>query len=66
MSLQEYFNAPVYYVRLDDAHPKMHHEQWSKFESILDQFDIKPMIAVIPANGDHSIEYSSEDLLFWE
>ena len=54
-----------YYIRLDDAHPKMDLQSWDLIENILDKYKIKPIVAVIPNNKDISLNYSSEDKYFW-
>lgn len=55
-----------YYVRLDDAHPCMNHDKWAMFEEIIDKFNIKPIVAVIPSNEDSSIKFANEDIHFWQ
>jgi peptidoglycan/xylan/chitin deacetylase (PgdA/CDA1 family) len=55
-----------YLIRLDDALPTMHAEKWEIVESLLDQYGIKPMVAVIPNNDDKTMEFDDVDMLFWE
>ena len=38
-----------YIIRLDDAAEKMNIDNWEKMENILDRYDIKPLVGVIPA-----------------
>lgn len=54
-----------YLLRLDDACPTMHAERWAKIESLLDKFDIKPMVGVIPNNKDPKQILSKPDPKFW-
>lgn len=47
-----------YILRLDDAHPRMNIGKWLEFESLCDEYDIKPVVAIIPDNQDDEINYS--------
>ena len=40
-----------YIVRLDDACPTMDAPRWSEVESLLVRHDVKPIVAVVPANA---------------
>ena len=55
-----------YLLRFDDICPTMKWTVWNQVEQILDEYDIKPIIAVIPDNTDPSlvIEPSPED--YWD
>jgi predicted deacetylase len=44
-----------YYLRLDDAHERMHLKNWKKIESLCIKYDIKPLVALIPNNKDSEI-----------
>lgn len=44
-----------YILRLDDACPGMNTARWNEIESILDRYQIKPIVAVIPHNNDSSL-----------
>ena len=57
--------AIKYLIRLDDAHPSMHKERWRRVQDICLNYNIKPMIAVIPDNKDKGLVYSSFDQNFW-
>lgn len=54
-----------YLIRLDDACPTMHNERWSRVESILDKYGIKPMVGIIPANADPGQKCSTVNPDFW-
>lgn len=41
-----------YLIRLDDACPTMNHENWQRMEALLDQYQVKPIVGVIPENQD--------------
>lgn len=60
------YNNPVYLIRLDDAHSRMHHEKWHRIERILEKYNIKAMVAVIPYNQDKKIYFDKEDFNFWD
>ena len=54
-----------YLVRLDDACPTMDCNKWKKIEAILDKYNIKPMVGIIPNNNDVSLEIEAVNNLFW-
>ena len=39
-------------IRLDDACPTMDKKKWDKIEKILNELNIKPLVAIIPNNKD--------------
>jgi hypothetical protein len=53
-----------YIIRLDDACPFMHAENWSRVESLLEQYDIQPIVGIIPDSKDKSFNWN-EDKNFW-
>jgi hypothetical protein len=44
----------------------MDSRKWDMFESLFDELDIKPIIAVIPNNKDSDMLYEQEDKFFWD
>lgn len=53
--------------RLDDIAPGLRIENLKKFEEIFDQFDIKPIIGVVPCNKDPKLAYEAYDeKSFWQ
>ena len=42
----------MYLIRLDDACEYMDIDKWSIIESILDKYDVKPIVAIIPKCAD--------------
>jgi hypothetical protein len=52
-------------MRLDDACPQMNIEKWNRIETLLDRYDIRPIVGVIPDNKDLSINFDYDDL-FWD
>lgn len=56
----------MYLLRLDDASEYMNVQNWAHIESILDKYNIKPIVAVIPNNQDPSfIDNYKKDDKFW-
>ena len=54
-----------YLIRLDDACPTMDLEKWEKVEIILDKYNIKPMVGIIPNNENPHEVLRSPDPEFW-
>lgn len=55
----------MYLIRLDDASDRMDVNKWNKIEQILDKFDIKPIVGIIPSNKDEEfLKYNINDS-FW-
>lgn len=52
-------------IRLDDACPQMNLEKWNRIEHLLDQYEIKPLVGVIPDNQDPDFQ-AEPDHSFWE
>ena len=59
-------NNIQYLIRLDDACPTMDSKKWTEIESILDRYNIKPMVGIIPNNKDSCLEVDEEDAFFWD
>jgi len=55
-----------YLIRLDDACPTMNHELWERMEDLLHQYNIKPMVGIIPHNEDLKQQIDPEDASFWQ
>lgn len=55
-----------YFIRLDDACPRMDSKRWGKIEEILDKHSIKPLVGIIPNNEDTNTMLEPEDNNFWE
>lgn len=60
-------------VRLDDITPDMDWERFLKFKALLDRYQVKPLIGVVPDNRDENLvkkEFSAEEKKlsegFWE
>ena len=55
-----------YLIRLDDACPTMNSYKWGKMEDMLDNYNIKPMVGIVPDCKDGEIEFQEANLVFWE
>ena len=66
-NLRNFFKGnSKYIIRLDDACETMDLERWEKIELILDELDVKPIVAVIPNNKDESLFFRNKIDTFWE
>lgn len=54
-----------YILRLDDACETMNFEKWTKMESLLDKYHIKPIVGIIPDNKDKDFN-NAIITNFWE
>lgn len=54
-----------YIFRLDDACETMNHARWNRVESILDKWNIVPLVAVVPDNHDPELIIDSPSDSFW-
>ena len=58
--------APAeYLLRLDDLCSTVSAERWLQFESLIQEFRLKPILAVVPDNRDPDLELSPPDPIFW-
>jgi hypothetical protein len=54
-----------YLLRFDDLCPTMEHDRWQRCQTLIEEFGLKPILAVIPDNHDHSLYLSPPDPQFW-
>lgn len=54
-----------YIIRLDDACPRMNICNWNRLEALLDKYNVKPLIGVIPNCMDEMMNVYSSDDDFW-
>ena len=47
-------------VRLDDITPDMDWEGFLRFKALLDRYQVKPLIGVIPQNRDENVKGSGK------
>jgi hypothetical protein len=55
-----------YIIRLDDACPTMNKVNWDRMEELLDRYNVKPIVAVIPDNQDKKLMIDNSDDKFWD
>ena len=55
-----------YYIRLDDACEKRDIKLWDRMEKLLDNYGVRPLVAVIPHVEDPKMEKYEYDELFWD
>jgi predicted deacetylase len=55
-----------YLLRCDDLCPTMSTERWRRIESLIEEFQLQPILAVVPDNRDPGLEVSSPDPAFWQ
>lgn len=54
-----------YLIRFDDICPTMNWSVWRKVEEILDRFQVKPILAVVPDNQDEKLRVCASNEAFW-
>ena len=52
-------------IRFDDLCPTANWEMWQRIFELLDEYNIKPILAVIPDNQDIKMMCSEEKRDFW-
>lgn len=55
----------MYIMRLDDACEKMNVENWEKIERLLDKYNIKPIVGIIPKCRDKDMDKYPYNDKFW-
>ena len=55
-----------YLLRLDDLCPTVDRERWRKFRSLIAEFALRPILAVVPDNRDPGLDFSPPDPAFWD
>jgi predicted deacetylase len=55
-----------YLLRFDDLSPTMDLSRWRRFQTLIEEFGIRPILAVIPDNQDEELNLSQPDPRFWD
>jgi len=55
-----------YIIRMDDASPTMNQDKWIQLETLLDKYQVKPIVAVIPNNKDSKLLLNYPNNQFWQ
>jgi predicted deacetylase len=53
-------------LRFDDLCPTVSAERWPLFESLIEEFNLRPILAVVPDNRDPELQISPPDPGFWD
>jgi predicted deacetylase len=54
-----------YLLRFDDLCPTMARARWARFETLIKEFAIRPILAVVPENRDPDLVFDFADTGFW-
>ena len=54
-----------YLLRIDDLCPTVHAHRWSRLRLLIQEFGIRPILAVIPDNQDRDLDASPPSPEFW-
>jgi len=55
-----------YLLRCDDLCPTVSAERWRRLQTLIEEFGLQPILAVVPDNRDAELEVSPPDPAFWE
>jgi hypothetical protein len=55
-----------YLLRFDDLCPTMDKKQWSRFGGLIREFQLTPILAIVPDNRDPELMLDDADPGFWE
>jgi hypothetical protein len=54
-----------YLLRFDDLCPTVSHPRWQRFLPLIEEFSLRPILAVVPDNQDRELILSPPDPEFW-
>ena len=55
-----------YLLRFDDLCPTISNTRWKRFLPLIEEFGIRPILAVVPDNRDYKLQLSPPDPEFWD
>lgn len=55
-----------YLLRIDDLCPTVSARRWQQFQSLIEEFRLHPILAVVPDNQDPELQVSQPDPAFWD
>jgi predicted deacetylase len=55
-----------YLIRIDDLCPTVNAERWNRLRKLVEQYAIRPILAVVPDNHDPDLDASPPDPAFWD
>ena len=56
----------LWLLRFDDVCPTMNWRIWDELEKILLEFQVEPLLAVVPENRDDNLNHSAPNYGFWD
>jgi hypothetical protein len=59
-------SSAEYLLRFDDLCPTMAADRWPPFLSLIEEFHLQPILAVVPDNHDPELDLSPPDPDFWD
>jgi predicted deacetylase len=54
-----------YLLRFDGLCPTMSRSRWVRFQALIDEFQLRPILSVIPDNHDYRLSIETPDPEFW-
>jgi predicted deacetylase len=54
-----------YLLRIDDLCPTVHAQRWRRLRTLLEEFNVRPILAIVPANADRDLDASPTAPGFW-
>jgi predicted deacetylase len=55
-----------YLLRIDDLCPTVCAQRWQQFQSLIEEFRLHPIVAIVPDNQDSELQVSPPDPAFWD
>jgi hypothetical protein len=55
-----------YLLRIDDLCPTVCAQRWQQFQSLIEEFRLHPILAIVPDNQDSELQVSPPDPAFWD
>lgn len=59
-------NPAQYLLRFDDLCPTVSRERWLRFQRLIEEFRLQPILAIVPLNCDPELQISPPDSTFWD
>jgi predicted deacetylase len=56
----------IYLLRIDDLCPTISAGRWRQFRRLIEEFELQPILAIVPENRDPDLEISPSDPTFWD
>ena len=60
------FLPAQYLLRIDDLCPTVSRARWPQFQTLIEEFRLQPILAIVPENRDAALNVSAADPSFWE